>query len=106
MIEGGAGKDRIVGAKGNDTLTGDGATDTFVFAGIINKDRITDFDTKGPDQDVIDIRTYADIKSFEDLIDNHASEAKGNVTLELGAGNVIIVEGVTIATLAEADFLI
>jgi fibronectin-binding autotransporter adhesin len=93
-IKGGNGRDTIDGGIANDKLGGGGARDTFLFVVGDGKDKITDFDTKGKDSDIIDLSDIAAVKNFKDLMKNHVDDAGSNIVIDLGGGQSIKLLGV------------
>ena len=61
-MEGGNGRDEIVGGRGSDILTGNGGRDVFIFGRGDGRDTITDF-SQGQDK----IRIEDGAESFDDL---------------------------------------
>lgn len=106
VLSGEAGNDRINGGAGNDTLTGGGGADTFVFDGPSGDDTVGDF---AVDQDVLDLS--ATVTDFIDAASVQAAATDvtiGSVTgamIDLGGGNSVFLEGVTVADLAGANYL-
>ncbi len=92
----------IFALSGEDTLTGSGANDLFVFARPIGNDRIFDFK---PASDRIDLIGFSGIASFSDLQSRMANDANGNAVLMLGSGETITIEGVAVASLGAANFV-
>ncbi len=101
VLSAGGGRDKLWGQGGDDVLTGGGRGDVFVFNGKVNEgtDRITDF-TNGPDK--IRITGVA----FDDLeIVASNSGADTQITVDVGGGSVIVLEGVDVATIHANDFI-
>ena len=92
----------IFALSGDDTLTGSGANDLFVFAQPIGNDRIYDFK---PASNRIDLIGFSGISSFADIQPNMANDATGNAVLTLGSGETITIVGVAVASLGAANFL-
>ncbi len=92
----------IFALSGNDTLTGSGTNDLFVFAQPIGNDRIFNFN---PASSQIDLVGFVGIANFADLQANIANDAQGNAVITLGSGETIIVAGVDAASLSAANFL-
>lgn len=97
-VRAGNGDDVIFSGEGNDTLKGGGGSDTFVFALGDGKDRILDFDTHGPIQDVISMANPSAIKNIE------IYERFNNVFIEYGKGDVIILKNVDLDDLSHKNF--
>ncbi len=86
----------------DDTLTGSGADDLFVFTQPIGNDRIFNFN---PASDRIDLIGFSGIASFADLQAKMANDANGNAVLTLGSGETITLVGIDAASLGAANFL-
>jgi Ca2+-binding RTX toxin-like protein len=101
---GNGGADRLEGGRGNDVLFGDmpsqaPGADTFVFRAGDGQDVIGDFQ---PGQDRIElIGIHADFAAVQ----AHMIEHAGSTAIDLGGGNLLVLQGVTIAQLAPADFV-
>lgn len=91
---GGAGNDTLEGGMGNDVLTGGAGADVFVFAKAQQSDRIVDF-AVGVDRISIAGFDYGDL-SFGSVGDD--------ATIRFD-GTRIVLAGVDVANLTEADFL-
>ena len=91
--------DVLNGMRGNDTLSGRGGPDTFVFGPGFGQDRITDFAT----EDVIRFEAgqFAD---FADVMD-HAAQVGNSVVISYNVGNSITISSYQLGTLAADDFL-
>ncbi|MFC0588159.1 hypothetical protein ACFFF7_01900 [Novosphingobium aquiterrae] len=101
---GNGGNDTLNGKAGNDVLFGDllggpFGNDIFVFDGVVGQDVIGDFH-HGEDT----IRLVGSYTSFAQVssafVQNGADGA-----IDLGGGNVIILQGVTMSTLTASDFI-
>jgi hypothetical protein len=88
--------------SGNDTLTGAGGNDLFVFAQPIGNDTIYNFNVA---TDQIDLMGFAGIASFGDLAGHIAGDGNGNPVITLGAGETITLHALDAATLTAADFV-
>ena len=84
----------------NDSLTGTGANNTFVFAQTIGNDTINNFNVAS---DKIDLTGFAGVDSFGDL--HIANDASGNAVITLGSGETITLDGVNASALSAADFV-
>lgn len=98
-LDGGDGNDTLVGGLGNDELTGGAGADTFVFAGVVNNDVITDFEAG---IDTIDFTAYGPF-SVEDAI-AIASDTPEGVLLDLYGNGSVLLEGVALSDLSLNDF--
>lgn len=101
---GGHGNDLLIGGAGNDIMTGGRGADVFVFQKGGGRDVLRDFDADLAGER-IDLRAVSAIASFEDLKANHLSSTNGNAVIDLGGTHQVILQGVTVAELAENDFL-
>jgi cyclophilin family peptidyl-prolyl cis-trans isomerase len=100
---GGAGDDVIDGREGNDTLYGQAGADTFLFTGSYygsGKDVIGDF---APGTDKIDV---SDLGFNWTQIQGAMHEYNGSTAIDLGRGDLITLNGVTIAQLHQSDFIL
>lgn len=103
---GSGGKDKLEGGAGDDELTGGSRADQFIFKGNFGNDTITDFSTQGS-AERINLARIEEIRSFNDLINNHISEdSDGNAVISDDDGNTITLEGLAIADLSANDFLL
>ena len=109
-LQGGAGKDLLHGSSSFDMMTGGSQADRFIFA-TGDQAHITDFDAQNGN-DRIDLRGVAEITSYADLTAVHL-----RVLISAGAGAIVEIDdsagtsitmgnGVTIADLSAADFII
>ena len=103
-LAGGAGFDTIHGGSGNDVLSGIFNADTFVFADGFGQDRITDFDAANQFE-VIDLSGVASIVDYQDLYDNHMSEADDHLIIDTDAGDQLTIENVGMSEVSALDFL-
>lgn len=94
-LYGGDGDDVLGGGSGNDNLSGGDGEDTFTFGKGSGKDVITDFDV---DNDVLQIAQSKTIKTVADVL-KHSKFKNGDVEINLGGGNKIILKDVS-----KADF--
>ena len=101
---GNGGNDTLNGKGGNDVLFGDllggpFGNDTFVFDGVVGKDVIGDFH-HGEDQ----IRLIGSYTSFTQ-VQAAFSQSGSDGAIDLGGGNLIVLQGVTMSTLTASDFI-
>lgn len=89
---------RIDGLQGNDTLTGGGGADTFVFRAGSGQDLVTDFD---PLSDVIDL-VNSGFASVADALAAFAETAEGLV-LQLGATDRLVLAQTSLGQLGLED---
>jgi Ca2+-binding RTX toxin-like protein len=102
-INGLAGDDILTGMAGNDTLTGGFGDDMFVFNSGGGADTITDF---GEGNDVIDLRDFVD-SGYDSLANviSHSTQTDNGVSIDLGNGDSVTLEGVDLNSLHTDDFL-
>jgi hypothetical protein len=92
----------IFAVSGDDTLTGAGANDEFVFAQPIGNDTIYNFNVAS---DQIDLIGFNNTASFGDVQTNITDDINGNAVITLGTGESITVKGVDAASLTASDFV-
>jgi len=97
---GGAGDDVLNGKGGNDVLFGQAGADTFVFEHGTGGDVIGDFQA-GVDK--IDLTAIG--YTWQD-VQNSLHENGGNTAIDLGGGDLVVLNGVTAAQLHESDFIL
>lgn len=93
--------DALTGGRGNDILTGGGGNDTFFFTRGDGRDTITDFDANGGfgKQDFISI----DNKMADEW--TKKASGKDDTLINFGNGDSILLEGVSLKSITDADFL-
>ncbi|MFM5884021.1 MAG: M10 family metallopeptidase C-terminal domain-containing protein [Novosphingobium sp.] len=96
---GGAGNDTIDGRGGNDVLFGESGADTFVFHYGEGADTIGDFHHGEDTISLIGI--YANFAAMQ----GHFVQVGNDGAIDLGGGNFIVLQGVTMSTLTATDFL-
>ena len=101
-LRGQDGDDTLAGGLGSDLVEGGAGSDVFVFADGDGFDTVADF-TVGTDR--IDLSAVAAITDFADLTANHVTQVGGDVWIEDGGGDRIVLLGVAAGNLDEADFL-
>ncbi|GAA6149224.1 hypothetical protein NBRC116586_22860 [Pseudooceanicola nitratireducens] len=100
---GNAGANRLSGGAWNDTLTGLGGADTFVFARNFGADRIMDFDVDTVGE-TVDLTALPEIVDFADLVGNHlVANASGYALIFCGSGTIELV-GVSTSQLLPGHF--
>jgi hypothetical protein len=92
----------IFALSGNDTLTGAGGNDLFVFAQPIGHDTVYSFDAA---HDQIDLVGYAGFTSFADVQTHLTEDANGDAVITLGDGQSIELQGVHAAALTDYNFV-
>lgn len=91
LIDGGTGDDLISGGPGDDVLIGDTGADTFIFTG--GSDVISDFE-QGIDQITMDAWLWTGLTSAADVLLFYGRIDGTQATIDLGDGNVLLIEGV------------
>ncbi len=92
----------IFAVSGNDTLTGAGANDLFVFAQPIGNDVIYNFNTGS---DKIDLIGFNNVASFSDIQANLTDDSNGNAVITVGSDQTITLHGVNAAALTASNFV-
>src|SRR5258707_12290512 len=92
----------VFALSGNDTLTGAGGNDLFVFEQPIGHDTVYSFDAA---HDQIDLIGYAGFTSFADIQAHLTEDANGNALITLGGGQSIELQGVHAAALTQSNFV-
>ena len=101
-VNGGAGDDTLQGSSGDDRLSGGTGADVFVIDAMSSD---TIFDFSAGDDDIIDLSEQGlSFFDFEDVL-AAASEEGGITTIDLGGGNILTLEGVSIGDLGFDDFI-
>jgi len=88
--------------EGNDTMTGGGRADTFIFS--TGNDVITDFNAAN-NREKIDLSDVAGITGFNDLRNNNSTQDGSDLVIDDGAGNTLILLGLSIDDLDRGDFI-
>jgi hypothetical protein len=88
--------------SGNDTLTGAGANDLFVFAQPIGNDTVYNFNAS---EDQIDLIGFAGFASFDDVKSHLTADATGNAVISLADGQSITLHGVAADSLGTNNFV-
>ncbi len=97
---GGGGNDILNGKAGNDVLFGEAGSDTFVFERGTGADVIGDF-TRG--QDRIDLSAFG--FSFAQIQAGFVQNGSDGA-INLGSGDIVVLNGVTMSALTAADFIL
>jgi Ca2+-binding RTX toxin-like protein len=97
----GAGDDALNGKGGNDVLFGEAGADTFIFEHGTGADVIGDF-AVGTDKIDLSAIAFADYQA----VANSMHENGGNTAIDLGGGDLVVLNGVTIAQLHAGDFVL
>jgi serralysin len=102
-LRGGDGNDTITGGGGDDLLSGGTGADTFTFSGDFGEDKIKDFaagNKAGHDVIEFDHNQFAD---FADVM-NHAAAVGSNVVITLDADHSLTLQAMTLSKLTTSDF--
>ncbi|MCF2904252.1 hypothetical protein L0666_04565 [Octadecabacter sp. CECT 8868] len=98
VLQGGSGSDILYGGSGLNVLTGGNSADTFVFMPDASffSDRVTDFQTTGLRQDVLDLTAFDIQAAVPDLTgwisENITQQENGDVSIRLSNSQSILVE--------------
>jgi hypothetical protein len=92
----------IFAVSSNDTLSGSGSSDLFVFAQPIGNDTIYNFNAA---TDRIDLISFNTVSSFSDIQANLTNDANGDAVITIGADQTITLHGVDAASLTANDFV-
>lgn len=92
-LTGGKGKDRLYGSDGDDELTGGKGKDRFYYDD--GKDRITDFKAKQNDKIYIDQDDVPAGMTVRQLLKQNGTVKNGNVHIDFGNGDKLIIEDVS-----------
>ena len=92
----------IFALSGNDTLTGAGGNDEFVFAQPIGNDTIYNFNVA---TDKVDLIGFANVASFSDIKGVIADDGHGDTVITISSNETITLHGVNAASLTAADFV-
>lgn len=101
IAKGGAGDDVVSGGNFNDTLWGLGGADDFAFAGGL--DRIRDYSQAQGDQldlTAFGVDSLASLQSVATL-----SDFGGGMRIDFGGGDIVRIDGLSVADLTDADFV-
>ena len=96
--------DGVIGAAGDDRLTGASGIDLFVFSDGSGSDTITDFVAGAGTHDVLDITAF-DFASFADVT-NAASQVGEDTLIQLDVDDSATPLGVSLGDLIAVDVLI
>ena len=102
VLQGGGGNDTLIGGSGNDTLNGGAGNDSFVFAPGFGNDLLQSFGDVNNNQDVIEVSTamFANFATLQAAM----VQSGANVLISDAIGDVLTVQGTTIAALGSDDF--
>jgi serralysin len=102
-IYGNGGADLLDGGRGTDRMYGGGGADRFVFATGDGKDTIYDFASLGRNHDIIDLADVKGIDNFKEVERQFERHGK-DVWIDIGHGDVIVLEHVALRDLDRSDF--
>ncbi len=109
LLSGGSGDDVLDGGAGDDLLLGGAGDDLFRFGPDGGEDLIVGFEAGAGSPDVVDLTGFDSILSFDDVlaIASETGSGAGVATvLSFDAATTLTFQGVQLAELNEADFLI
>jgi serralysin len=95
---GNAGRDYLYGEAGNDHLTGGTGVDYFVFAAATGADIITDFSMTEDRLRLDDAIWGGAVTTAAQVVSQHASIVAGDVVIQLGAGHIVTLDGISSLT--------
>jgi Ca2+-binding RTX toxin-like protein len=103
ILSGGRNDDRLDGGRGDDTLEGGLGDDVFVMRRGGGQDHITDFTALGAGAAYVDKIDLSDFgfAGFDSLV---KSEIAGSTVLDLGGGDILTLDSVSVADLTADDF--
>lgn len=99
---GGAGNDTLNGRGNNDVLFGEDGADRFLFTPGTNADLIGDF---VPGVDRIQLQGFAGLTNWTQL-QTRIGEYQGTAFIDLGFGDLVVIDGIAKAQLTINDFII
>ena len=103
-LDGGAGDDALHGGLGNDWLYGGSGNDTFVYVRGGGADIFTDFTAGAGSVDKIDVTSFANIRTLDDVL-ARATQSGADAVIDFGNGDTITLQKVTKANLSADDFI-
>ena len=92
----------IFALSDDDTLTGAGGNDEFVFAQPIGADTVYNFNAAS---DKVDLIGFSNVASFSDIQAGIANDANGDAVITLGSGETITLVGTDAASLSAGNFI-
>ena len=96
-LRGGKGFDILVGAGGNDRMTGNAGADRFIFAGSYGRDRITDFSTTNDLLSLSSDLWGGGVMTASEVLASFAEIRNGSVVLDFGTDELTL-KGVSATT--------
>jgi serralysin len=101
-VDGGAGDDTLWGGGGDDIFTGGAGDDMFFFGGTNGDDTVTDFDTD--DDTLVLSGAVTDFTSSAD-VEAAARDTADGLLIDLGGGNSVTLEGLTVSDIAGVEIV-
>lgn len=102
-VNGGSGNDTLWGGGGDDIFTGGSGADLFVFASGHGDDTVTDFDLT---DDTLQLsNTNTDFVTVDDVI-AAASNISGNLVIDLGGGDTVTLEGLSVNDVSQMTLVL
>ena len=98
-IQGGPDDDILIGGVSDDEMTGAGGSDVFVFSEGGGADTVKDY---ADGSDLVDLHDFAGLNSIGDLT---ISQQGAHAYIDLGGGDSITLENLSVAALDNSDFL-
>lgn len=97
VLNGGGGRDRLVGGSGDDTARGGNGADTFVFSDGHDGFTIRDFSFSDNDRLELDDSLWNGSLTARQVVNTYGTVVNGDMVLDFGGGDVIVLEGITSA---------
>jgi Ca2+-binding RTX toxin-like protein len=101
-LKGFAGNDVLNGGRGNDILAGGADADIFILVERGGRDVVTDF---AFGEDKVDLTSQGVIDDFMDLVSNHVRASHGDLIIELGGKDMLVLEDTNLNDLTTANFM-
>ncbi|WP_262696326.1 M10 family metallopeptidase [Kordiimonas aquimaris] len=102
-VDGGSGNDTLWGGGGNDDFTGGSGDDLFIFEAGHGDDTITDFDIGDDSINLAEVTAaFADTAS----VIAAASQVSGGISIDLGGGDSLTLEGLSLNDLDQVTFIL
>ena len=102
-VSGGSGDDTLWGGGGDDEFTGGTGVDVFVFASGHGDDTVTDFNVA--EDELRLVSTATDFTSAADVT-AAASEQAGGLLIDLGGGDSVFLDGLTLADIPSMNLVL
>lgn len=102
-VDGGAGVDTLWGGGGDDVFSGGDGADLFIFSSGHGHDTVTDFNVN---DDILQLTdTATDFVDAASVI-AAATSVSGGVSIDLGGGDSLTLDGISIADLSDVSFIL